>query len=164
MKNILFAVAAVVALSACATGPTLSDQQRLAIHQAHAGAPVNSFSHFGSLHSWEPLGDSALTVWVRPQTAYLLTLTSDCPNLEDGHRVRGPGQRDRERPEHADPVPDREDPATRCKGAQGRRARGTRRASGVFWRDVTGRLFGIAAEQELQHLGFEEGAVLRVHR
>ena len=87
MKNILFAVAAVVALSACATGPTLSDQQRLAIHQAHAGAPVNSFSHFGSLHSWEPLGDSALTVWVRPQTAYLLTLTSDCPNLEYGHAI-----------------------------------------------------------------------------
>ncbi len=87
MKNILLAVAAVFALSACATGPTLSDQQRLAIHQAHAGAPINKFSHFGALHSWEPLGDSALTVWVRPQTAYLLTLASDCPNLEYGRTI-----------------------------------------------------------------------------
>ncbi|MGH8074980.1 MAG: DUF6491 family protein [Lysobacter sp.] len=87
MKSILLAVAAVFALSACATGPTLSDPQRLAIHQAHAGAPVNSFSHFGTLYSWEPLGDSALTVWVRPQTAYLLTLASDCPNLEHGHAI-----------------------------------------------------------------------------
>ena len=87
MKSFFFPVVAMLALSACATGPTLSDQQRLAIHQAHAGAPVNSFNHFGTLHSWQPLGDSALTVWVRPQTAYLLTLASDCPNLEYGHAI-----------------------------------------------------------------------------
>ena len=82
MKSIYFAAIAAFALGACATGPTLSDNQRLQIHQAHAGEPVNKFHHFGSLHSFEPLGDSALTVWLRPSTAYLLTLASDCPDLE----------------------------------------------------------------------------------
>jgi hypothetical protein len=87
MKTLAFAIAVLATLAACASGPELSGQQRLAIYQAHAGAPVNSFSHYGTLHSWTPLGDSALAVWVRPQTAYLLTLASDCPNLGYGHAI-----------------------------------------------------------------------------
>lgn len=87
MKSIALAAAAAFALGACATGPELSDSQRLEIHKAHAGPPVNSFYHYGTLYNWMPLGDSALTVWLRPNTAYLLTLTSDCPNLEYGRTI-----------------------------------------------------------------------------
>ncbi|MGH8085335.1 MAG: DUF6491 family protein [Lysobacter sp.] len=87
MKSLAIVTAAALALGACASGPNLSDNQLLSIHQAHAGAPVNKFHHYGTLDSWMPLGDSALTVWVRPNTAYLLTLTSDCPGLEYAHGI-----------------------------------------------------------------------------
>ena len=82
MKSLASAIVAALALGACASGPTLPDDQLLSLYQAHAGKPVNKFHHYGTLDRWVPLGDSALSVWLRPNTAYLLTLASDCPDLE----------------------------------------------------------------------------------
>ena len=82
MKSLAIAIVAALALGACASGPTLPDDQLLSLYQAHAGKPVNKFHHYGTLDRWVPLGDSALSVWLRPNTAYLLTLASDCPDLE----------------------------------------------------------------------------------
>ncbi|KGM57594.1 hypothetical protein N799_05940 [Lysobacter arseniciresistens ZS79] len=76
------ALAALALLAGCATGPTLSETQRQQIYFDHAGAPVNKFSYFGTLHSWEPIGDDALVVWTRPSDAYLLRLASACPRLD----------------------------------------------------------------------------------
>ena len=92
MKRLTIPVAVMLALSACATGSRLSDDQRLAIYRAHAGEPVSSFHYFSTLQSWAPLGDSALTVWVRPQTGYLLTLAGSCPDLAFAHAIRLTGQ------------------------------------------------------------------------
>ena len=78
----LLAVPALALLVACATGPTLSENQRHRIYLDHAGEPVNKFSYFGTLHSWEPIGDDALVVWTRPSDGYLLRLTNDCPRLD----------------------------------------------------------------------------------
>lgn len=80
--RLLLAASLGLALAGCATGARISDTQRLDIHRAHAGEPVRSFHDFGSLYSWTPLGDAALTVWTRPNQAYLLELDGHCPDLE----------------------------------------------------------------------------------
>ncbi len=82
----------VLVLAGCATGASLSDNQRLQIHRAHADAPVRSFHNFGNIYSWTPLGDSALTVWTRRNQAYLLELDGHCPNLNFARAIRFSGQ------------------------------------------------------------------------
>lgn len=76
------ALVAAFALSACATGGEQSDAEALALHRAHAGQPVDSFSYFGSINGWNPLGDRALVVWTRPSEAWLLELSGPCRDLE----------------------------------------------------------------------------------
>lgn len=71
-----------LALTACAMGPQISDEERLAIYREHAGEPVGSFHTLGSISGWTPLGDSALAVWTRPNEAYLLELFAPCSGLE----------------------------------------------------------------------------------
>ena len=67
-------------LGACSSTPRISDAERLATYQAHAGEPVNSFRMVGRLNGWTPLGTSALTVWTRPSEAFLLDV-NHCPDL-----------------------------------------------------------------------------------
>ena len=54
-------------------------EQRQAAYAAAAGAPVRSFSYF-SLYSWEPLSDTQLAVYTRPNQAWLLDLAG-CQDL-----------------------------------------------------------------------------------
>src|SRR3546814_3607557 len=82
--------------------------------------------------------------------------SSDLPGqreVRQGHRA-GRGEHD------AVPLQDRDDPPARCQGDQAGREDRARSAGGVVGH-VAGGLFRAAAEQELLHLGFEEGAVLR---
>jgi len=67
----------VLGLGACSSSgaPRASDAERLAFYQAHAGEPVNSFRMVGRLNGWTPLGINALTVWTRPNEAFLLDVT-----------------------------------------------------------------------------------------
>lgn len=80
------AAAAMLALSACATGG-IDDEERLALYRAHAGEAVGSFSFFGRINGWTSLGDSALAVWTRPNEGYLLELSGPCPDLEYTHSI-----------------------------------------------------------------------------
>ncbi|MCL6618262.1 DUF6491 family protein [Thermomonas hydrothermalis] len=68
-------------LAGCASGPRMSDADKLALYEQHAGAPVSSFSYTMALDGWTPLGDSALAVWASPGRAYLLKLYGPCNNL-----------------------------------------------------------------------------------
>ena len=81
MEKMLVALAAVVALGGCATAGKLSDNERLALYQAHAGEPVRDFQYFGSLNGWTELGDKALVVWTRPSEGWLLSLDGPCMDL-----------------------------------------------------------------------------------
>ena len=72
---------AAVSLAACATDPAQRDADRLALYNAHAGAPVKQFRYFGSINSWTPLGDEALAVWTKPSEAWLLDLSGPCSDL-----------------------------------------------------------------------------------
>lgn len=76
------ALLAATLLAACASGPRMSDAERLALYRDHAGEPVGSFTLFGRLTGWNPLGDSALVVWPRQNQAFLLELHGPCHNLE----------------------------------------------------------------------------------
>ena len=59
MKLILSALAALL-LAGCASMPA---DQRLGMYRAHAGATMASFRYYGTIYSWEPLGDSAVALW-----------------------------------------------------------------------------------------------------
>lgn len=84
-KNRILSLAAAALLpllaAGCATNG-LTDAQELALYRAHAGEPVKSFTFFGSLNGWAPLGDSALAVWTRPGQAFLLELPGRCIDLD----------------------------------------------------------------------------------
>jgi len=77
---------ALLLLAACATN-RISDTERLALYQAHAGEPVQSFRFFGRLNGWIPLDDSAVAVWTRPREAWLLELSGTCPDLPYAHSI-----------------------------------------------------------------------------
>lgn len=72
---------AATALSACSSMPNQTDAERVALYRSHAGEPVPNFQYFGTLNGWTPLSDSALTVWTRPNQAYLLELSGPCQDL-----------------------------------------------------------------------------------
>jgi hypothetical protein len=79
-------VALAAALGACSSVPYAQRlAQRQAAYASAAGAPVRSF-RFYNLYSWEPLGDSQLAVYTRPNHAWLLDVGS-CPNLEFANTI-----------------------------------------------------------------------------
>jgi hypothetical protein len=82
MKALVFAVLSTLAFSACAADARVSDADRLALYRANAGQPVANFQYFGRLDGWTPLGDAALAIWTKPNTAYLLELKGKCLDLD----------------------------------------------------------------------------------
>ncbi len=83
MKSTAFFLAALLAstVAGCATN-RLSGEQRLALYSEHAGAPVNSFTFFGSIIGWTSLGDSAIAVKTKPSEEWLLSFYGRCPDIE----------------------------------------------------------------------------------
>ena len=79
----LFAIATAAALlGACASVPYAERiSARQSAYAAAAGEPVRSFRFF-ELYSWEPLGNSQLAVYTRPNEAYLVSVMGPCPDLE----------------------------------------------------------------------------------
>jgi hypothetical protein len=80
-SRLLIGCALVALLAACSNVPyTQRMQQRQAAYAAAAGAPVRSFRYF-TLYSWEPLSNTQLAVYTRPNQAWLLDVESGCQNL-----------------------------------------------------------------------------------
>ena len=82
MKRTFPILALALALAACASTPSMSDNDKLALYRAHAGAPVSSIRYLGRFDSWTDLGDSALAIWTRPSEAWLLELSGPCNGLD----------------------------------------------------------------------------------
>jgi hypothetical protein len=78
---VLLSMGLVMVLGACSSTPRMTDAERLAFYESHAGEPVNSFRLFGRINSWTRVNNSALVVWTRPREAWLLDLTT-CPDLQ----------------------------------------------------------------------------------
>jgi hypothetical protein len=69
-------------MAACSSVPYAQrEQQRQAAYLAAAGTPVQHF-RFMSLWSWEPLSDSQVVIYTRPNQAWLLDLDGACQNLQ----------------------------------------------------------------------------------
>jgi hypothetical protein len=81
MIRLLLATLLATLLAACASVPYAQrTSERQVAYAAAAGAPVRNFRFF-SLYSWEPLSDSQLAVYTRPNEAWLLDLGGACPEL-----------------------------------------------------------------------------------
>ena len=81
MIRVLWATTLAALLAACASAPYAQRiSERQAAYAAAAGAPVRQFRFF-TLYSWEPLSDSQLAVYTRPNEAWLLDLGGGCPDL-----------------------------------------------------------------------------------
>lgn len=81
MIRVLLATTLAAMLAACASAPYAQrTSERQAAYAAAAGAPVRHFRFF-SLYSWEPLSDSQLAVYTKPNEAWLLDLGGGCQDL-----------------------------------------------------------------------------------
>jgi hypothetical protein len=81
MIRVLWVMTLAALLAACASAPYAQRiSERQAAYAAAAGAPVRQFRFF-TLYSWEPLSDSQLAVYTRPNEAWLLDLGGGCQDL-----------------------------------------------------------------------------------
>jgi hypothetical protein len=94
MKLQLFALAAAVALSGCATTPpgelspaAKREAEQYALYANNAGEPIDGFHYTGRYDGWTPLTDSSFVLWTRPTKAYLIDLHQGCNDLQYAERI-----------------------------------------------------------------------------
>lgn len=78
---LLAGLAAALLAGGCASN-ALGSAEKLAIYQAAAGEPVNSFSYLGRIDGWTPIDDRHIAVWTRPREAWLLGFHGTCLDIE----------------------------------------------------------------------------------
>ena len=84
---VLAALVSVLALAGCASGARTGVADRLALLEAHAGAPVGSIRHPGRFTGWSSVGSEALVLRTRVNEAWLLDLSGACPDLPYAHSI-----------------------------------------------------------------------------
>ena len=87
MRMIIAAIAAALVLAGCATG-RLSDTERLALYQQHAGAPVNQIRYLDPM-GWDRIDDQHVVLMMRPNESWLLTLSGPCLAWSNGSPFLG---------------------------------------------------------------------------
>jgi hypothetical protein len=93
MKTMTFALSALLALTACATGAgtgTTADAQaeaKLQLYRSHAGPEVARIPFSRSVDNWTYLGESTLAVWTSPSRAWLLELAAPCRDLRHAQAI-----------------------------------------------------------------------------
>ena len=83
----LVSVLVALGLAGCA-GNRLSDTDRLALYQAHAGAPVKQIRYMEPI-GWDRIDDQHLVLQMRPQESWLLRLMAPCLNTGSGSPFLG---------------------------------------------------------------------------
>ena len=86
MKKLIALLFTALALTACSSTPRMSNADRLALYQSHAGEPVNSFRLDRSF-TWTSLGDDGLAVWTGANRGHLLEFRSRCNGLGFASRI-----------------------------------------------------------------------------
>lgn len=81
-KSLSVALVAALALSGCATA-RIDDGQRLALYQAHAGAPVSQVRYYDPI-GWERVDGQHVALQMRPNETWLLTLSGPCLDWAGG--------------------------------------------------------------------------------
>lgn len=80
---------AVAVAAGCATSPSMTTQERLALYREHAGPPVMSFrlERMVGTHNWTPLGDQALVLWTTPSRGHLIEMRTRCSGMSMASRI-----------------------------------------------------------------------------
>lgn len=87
MKAVLASVLIALGVAACATNRP-SDADRLALYQAHAGAPVKQVLYRDPL-GWDRIDDQHVVLEMRPRERWLLTLSGPCLSWSSGSPFLG---------------------------------------------------------------------------
>ncbi|WP_240124887.1 DUF6491 family protein [Thermomonas alba] len=75
-KAFLVGLSLALAVSGCASA-RIDDGQRLALYQAHAGAPVSQVRYYDPI-GWERVDGQHVALQMRPNETWLLTLSGPC--------------------------------------------------------------------------------------
>ncbi len=76
MKALILPMLAVLGLAACATN-RISDTDRLAIYDAHSGAPVKQIRYYNAM-GWDRIDDQHVLLNMRPSETWLLKVSGPC--------------------------------------------------------------------------------------
>lgn len=81
VKNALIALLATLLVTACASSPQMTREERVEWYRANAGEPVRSFFYAGHLRGWTALDDRSIALWTRSNEAFLIEFFPRCPDL-----------------------------------------------------------------------------------
>ncbi|HSD16515.1 MAG TPA: DUF6491 family protein [Thermomonas sp.] len=76
MKTLLLPFLVVASLTACATS-RMSDTDRLAMYQAHAGEPVKQIRYYDAM-GWDRVDDEHVVLSMRPKESWLVKVSGLC--------------------------------------------------------------------------------------
>ena len=76
MKTLILPMLAMSILAACATG-RMSDTDRLALYDAHAGAPVKQIRFYNAM-GWDRIDDEHVLLSMRPSETWMLKVSGPC--------------------------------------------------------------------------------------
>ena len=76
MKALIIPLLAVLAMTACATNRP-SEAERLAIYEAHSGAPVKQIRFYNAM-GWDRIDDEHILLSMRPNETWLLRVSGPC--------------------------------------------------------------------------------------
>lgn len=82
MKSWTLSLMMVLSLSACASY-RLSDTERLALYEGHAGAPVEKINYTTPI-GWDRVDDQHVALDMRPGQRWLLKLSGPCLKMSSG--------------------------------------------------------------------------------
>ena len=85
MKALVLPMLAVLGLVACATN-RISDADRLAIYDAHSGAPVKQIRYYDAM-GWDRIDDQHVLLNMRPSETWLLKVSGPCLDWAGGSPV-----------------------------------------------------------------------------
>ena len=87
-KHVLLAVVATLTLAACASSlPRVIEESATERYQNYAGQPVDRFTAF-NITGWTALSRDKLVIWTGVNDAWLLTVWSNCQDLQFAERIR----------------------------------------------------------------------------
>jgi hypothetical protein len=81
VKKTLIALGALLLVTACASSPQMTREERVEWYRANAGEPVRSFFYSGHLRGWTALDDRSIALWTRSNEAFLIEFFPRCPDL-----------------------------------------------------------------------------------
>ena len=87
--SMLLALSIAVLASGCASDGGVRDADRLAMYQAHAGAPLKNIPYNNRPAGWANVDDQHLLLTMTPRNVYLMKLSGPCLDYNAGSPIIG---------------------------------------------------------------------------